>query len=264
MQIIKRLVFIVVIMFMAGCSKDEFIAEQASTKVGISTSGGFRLGNKIENAYSLEYMQQAYDALKERGEISESINIETTHLYIKLNPQDSVEMNYILEDSVLALFPYPLDYELIGEGEYEVEENATPELYTVIPVEHKLNENIKFEILEECFIPEDYDENPDLAKLEIEALLITGNITKEQLEEENNERGLLWKYPKGYVTVENVVDEKGPYYESVRGVKVRVHNIVKLTEIYTNDNGYYSSDRAFLTDVHYSVVFRNNKRFQYE
>ena len=177
---------------MAGCSKDEFIAEQASTKVGISTSGGFRLGNKIENAYSLEYMQQAYDALKERGEISESINIETTHLYIKLNPQDSVEMNYILEDSVLALFPYPLDYELIGEGEYEVEENATPELYTVIPVEHKLNENIKFEILEECFIPEDYDENPDLAKLEIEALLITGNITKEQLEEENNERGLLW------------------------------------------------------------------------
>ena len=120
MQIIKRLVFIVVIMFMAGCSKDEFIAEQASTKVGISTSGGFRLGNKIENAYSLEYMQQAYDALKERGEISESINIETTHLYIKLNPQDSVEMNYILEDSVLTLFPYPLDYELIGEGEYEV------------------------------------------------------------------------------------------------------------------------------------------------
>lgn len=192
MRRFKNMIFIIVIMFMTGCTKDEFITEQVTTKVGISTSSGFSLGNKLENAYSLDYMRQAYDTLLARGEISSSINISATHLYIRLTPQDSTEMNCILADTVLELFPYPLDYELIGEGEYEVEENATPELYTVIPVEHKLNENIKFGILEECFIPEDYDENPDLAKLEIEALLITGNITKEQLEEENNERGLLW------------------------------------------------------------------------
>lgn len=261
MKVIKRLAFIIAITFMAGCAKDEIATDQSLIKADNSTKTGFKLGNKLENAYSVANMKRAYDALKEEGKISKPITINTTHLYIKLTPKDSAEMNCILEDTVLELFPYPLDYELIGEGEYVVDDNATPELYTVIPADHKLDAKITFEKLEDCFIPDNYDKNPELAELEIKALLLTNNITEEQLNEENNERGFLWKKPKGYVKVWNT-DEKNPHYEALKGVKVRVHNIVKLTEIYTNDNGYYSSDRAFLTDVHYSVVFRNRKGFK--
>lgn len=256
---IKRLTLIIAITFMAGCAKDETFTDQSLLKSDSSTKTEFKLGNKIENAYSVENMKRAYDALMEEGKISKPISINTTHLYIKLTPKDSAEMNCILEDTVLELFPYPLDYELIGEGEYVVDDNATPELYTVIPADHKLDAKITFEKLEDCFIPDNYDENPELAELEIKALLLTNNITEEQLEEENNAKGLLWKYPKGYVKVCNTDNNS---FEAVRGIKVRVHNIVKLTEIYTNGNGYYSSDRAFLTNVHYSAVFRNRKGFK--
>ena len=48
----------------------------------------------------------------------------------------------------------------------------------------------------------------------------------------------------------------------MRGVKVRVHNIVKISSMYTNSNGYYSSGKSFLTDVHYSAVFENSKGFK--
>ena len=259
MQIIKRLILIIAITFMAGCAKDETFTDQSLLKSDSSTKTEFKLGNKLENAYSVENMKKAYDALMEEGKISKPININTTHLYIKLTPKDSAEMNCILEDTVLELFPYPLDYELIGEGEYVVDDNATPELYTVIPADHKLDAKITFEKLEDCFIPDNYDENPELADLEIKALLLTNNITEEQLEEENNAKGLLWKYPKGYVKVWNTYYEN---YEAVRRIKVRIHNIVKIANVYTNDNGYYTSNKSFLTNVHYSAVFENNRGFK--
>lgn len=264
MKQIKRLIFIFAITFIVGCAKDETFTEQSLSKIDSSTKVDFMLGRKIENAYSLEYMRKSYEVLKERCEISESINIETTHLYIKLSPQDTAEMNCILADTVLELFPYPLDYELIGEGEYVVEENTTPDLYTVIPVDHNLDGRINFEILEECFIPEDYDENPDLAKLELKALYLSGNISEEQIGQEINARASWWRRPAGSVKVCNTGDgnSNNYNYEPVRGVKVRVHNIVKISSMYTNSNGYYSSGKSFLTDVHYSAVFENSKGFK--
>ena len=262
MKQIKRLIFIFAITFIVGCAKDETFTEQSLPKTDSSTKVDFMLGRKIENAYSVKYMQQAYDVLVQQGEISELIDIVATHWYIKLSPQDTTEMNCILADTVLELFPYPLDYELIGEGEYVVEENTTPDLYTVIPVDHNLDGRINFEILEECFIPEDYDENPDLAKLELTALYLSGNITKEQIEQEVNAKASWWKKPNGYVTVKNTSSANTNHYEAVRGVKVRVHNIVKISSMYTNSGGYYSSTKSFLTDVHYSAVFENNRGFK--
>ncbi len=220
------------------------------------------MGKKIENAYSIDNMLKAYGSLKEKGEITSSIDISTTHLYIRLAPRDSVEMNRILADTNIELFPYPLDYEIEGEGEFSVDDEAQPELYTVIPVNYKLDKMIHFEVLEECFIPNEDKDRPELALLEMEALKLTDNYSEERDEGTTHMQKWSWPsygYPKGYVKV-NITGTSN--YEGVRGIKVRIHNIVKISSTYTNANGYYSSSKGFLTNVHYSAVFENSRGFK--
>ena len=226
-----------------------------------SESGDFILGSKIENAYSKDNMIKAYVSLKEKGEISTPISISTTHLYIKLTPKDSVEMNRILADTNLEIFPYPLDYKIEGEGEFVVDEEAEPELYTVIPVGYHMDEMIHYDVLEECFIPDEDPDKPELALLEMESLKLTDNYFESQDEEKPNmsKWSISYKYPKGYVKVKNT---EGSNYEGVRGIKVRIHNIVKISSTYTNANGYYSCSRGFLSNVHYSAVFENSRGFK--
>lgn len=245
----------------ASCNKNE--SDETTPPFAKSEeSVGFHLGKRLDNPYSVENMQRAYDSLLARGQINSTINITATHLYIKLTPQDSVEMNKILADATLELFPYPLDYEIYGEGEFIVDDDDwVATLYTVIPINHQLDNGINYTILEYCYIPEDNGNNSDLALLEMESLRLTGNLSQEELNAMQNMRFLVppLQYPNGYVTVYNTNDN---VYEAVRNIKVRTHRVVKISSAYTDANGYYSSSTGFRWDVHYSAVFENSQGFK--
>lgn len=242
----------------SSCNKTETESSNTSLPPKTDTPKGVTLGKKLENPYSVKNMYAACELLKQRGEISNDLEIEPTHLYIKLSPKDSTELTLIIDDTTLNLFPYPLDYELVGEGEYIIPENTQPELYTVIPIGHKM-EGISYTIIEECCIPD--ENNPsEIEYVELESLKLTKNITEEEIRELQNSKCILpsRKYPQGRVTVYNTYEQT---YVGVQGVKVLVSWFTKIASTYTDAAGNYHISKGFRYKTHYSAIFRNRRGF---
>ena len=239
--------------FIVSCNKDEKSENpNTSTFNTEKTTATFVVGNQLPNPYSVSNMQSAYDSLVGLGEITTTINIAPTHLYVQLFPTDSAQMNSILEDTNLSLFPYPLDHEISGTGTLEVHQGTTPEIYTVVPVGYTIPVN--YQLLEECFIPDDYT-NPDMATLELGSFVRTGNITANELSGSKS----LWAHPTGAITVYNTDNSS---YEGVKGIRVYTRKFVKIGHGYTNANGSYQISKPFLSDVHYALSFANRDGFK--
>lgn len=250
---IKILLTAVMLFLVCACSPD---TDYPVLEPYPKDPGGTYLGEKIDNPYSLDNMKKALSSLQQAGQLSGNVSIAPTHLYIKLTPQDSTELNRILEDTTLNLFPYPLDYKLEGEGPYVAPVGTEADLYTVIPIDHDMN-GIPYVLIEECFIPE--DEDHELAKLELESMKLTGNITESEiLQLEMEETKGLWKKPRGRVAVYNTKSEE---LQGVSGVKVLVSWCVKIASTYTDEYGNYRINRGYLFDVHYFAIFRNQEGF---
>jgi len=236
------------------------------------------LGNQLKNAYSVANMTIAYDSLSNSRSnlfsstpLLKNLTISTTHLYICFKPQDTTEYNYLIDESGLTLFHYPLDYEIVQQGLYYIRSGSQPGdlpwLYTTIPVGQAKSIQVAYDVLEKCFIPTDLvsdelanasDLTETMAMLELEALKLTDNITQEEYENAIYvSRGA--KCPTGYIKVRNTSSNN---LEGVKKVKVRVHNIVKWCEIHTDENGYYKIPLPFLTNVHYTTIFENATGFK--
>lgn len=240
-----------------GCAKDEESSTMSSDLSGIKGDKieEVHIGRKLNNPYTVENMKKAQDSLLNIGRLSNPIDIQPTHLYVQIYPEDSADMNKILEDTTLHLFPYPLDYEIEGEGSFEVQEGETPEVYTVVPVGY--NFPINYRVIDECYIPTDYSD-PDVITLEVGSFVRTGNVTEEELKDLFSTKS-IWKYPKGYVRVHNTESNQN---EGVRGVHVYTRKLVNIACAYTNNNGYYSISRGYLWNPHYAVVFENSNGFK--
>lgn len=243
--------------FCVSCNKDEHSTQITSDLDGIKgdKTEEFHIGRKLNNPYTVENMRRAQDSLLRIGQLKDPIDIHPTHLYVQMYPSDSADLNKILEDTALHLFPYPLDYEIEGEGSFEVNEGDTPEVYTVVPVGYDIP--IKHRVIDECYIPTNYDD-PSTVTLEIGSLIRTGNMTDEEMKDLFSTKALL-KYPKGHVRVWNTESSQN---EGVRKVRVYTRKIVKIASAYTNDNGYYSISRGYLCNPHYAVVFENKTGFK--
>lgn len=244
--------------FVVGCNKEEdnvLTSSTPSSEMKSGTSRGFSLGKKLDNPYTVQNMRKAQDSLLRIGELTRPVDIQTTHLYVQMLPQDSADLNKIIDDSTLLLFPYPLDYEVEGEGSFEIQEGETPEVYTVVPVGYNIP--INHRVIDECYIPTNYDD-PDVVTLEIGSFVRTGNATKEELKDLSLYKS-IWKHPKGYVRVYNTATGQN---EGVRRVHVYTRRLVNIACAYTNDNGYYSISRGYLFNPNYSVVFENSNGFK--
>ena len=257
---LKKLFFGIstLVVVMVGCSKDEIGQDEVNTAFDskASSSETFVIGEKLENAYSVANMQAAYDSLNSIGMIKNPFSITTTHRYIQLLPNDTADMNAIIEDTSLVLFPYPLDYEIKGEGSFEMQEGEEAKIYTVVPVDYQIP--IDYILLENCYIPDDNEDN-DLINLEIASLLRTGNVTQEEVENLQNSKARRVR-PEGYVKVYNTVGNG--YYEPVKGVKVYTRRLVNISTAYTDNNGYYSMGSKYLFNPIYSLLFENKDGFK--
>lgn len=150
------------------------------------------LGEKLENPYTMDVMQQAWqniqDELNEGGRINDGSAIELipTHVYIKFKPKDEAELDILNADPTLDLYGYPLDYEVF-EGINNYRDPAVPDgqptyQYAAVPINNVLP-NIDYEKITDAFIPEFA---PELASARVdpcvqlmltnEAMRITNNL----------------------------------------------------------------------------------------
>ncbi|MBE6200879.1 MAG: hypothetical protein E7134_01670 [Rikenellaceae bacterium] len=118
-------------------------------------------GVKVPNPYSVEAMKAACEVLYPTTRSGESVADEiivATHIYVRFLPADKEQMDFLLETG-WELFNYPLDVEFEEDpSEYHDPSLSDEQItwqYTVLPIDTTLPTDITYEILEECYIPDD-------------------------------------------------------------------------------------------------------------
>ena len=226
-----------------------------------SNGDGIVLGQKLNNPYSVENMNNTIQGLYGPVDF-----FDPTHYYVRFLPQDSLDYNILLSDTTLILFDYPLDYEIAQYGDYyhdpSIPEDEITWQYTVVPVNYQFPQ-IRYEILEECFIPYDdfdpsdygaemnYNVSPntnsnnvqiDFSEVERQAFINSGNG---HLLKSHNYRARSGKARSfGYVfIIKN--SENECTLEPLEGIKVITRLIVKIAEGTTDETGYFVVNRAY-------------------
>lgn len=233
------------------------------------------LGTKLSNPYTVAVMRQAKENLIARqsktgsfGRTIADLDIRTTTLYIRYRPLDSLQYDNLIANSPSELYSYPLDYEMIAEGDY-YHDPAIPYdqptwQYTAIEVGQPIPQNVAYEILDELYLPEDdYDivENgqivelwqPVIYELEDEALRLTGN-GYERVTSIARTKGGSWR-PSGRIMLfDDVLDRDVP----VVGAKVNARRWFTTHTGYTDANGNFSVDGTFRRPANYSIKWERH------
>lgn len=217
------------------------------------------LGGKLENPYKTGNIQAAFDCLyptKSRQPV------ETTDLYVRFLPADENQYD-LLESLGLNLVDHPLDYEILRDGDWysdpTLPENSITWQYAVVPKDFVFPEGIRYEKLDECFLAE-HAVSGKAADVDWEAVeemsyRMTGNLPRTKAEGEE-----VQAVPSGRITI---VDSKfaGGKPVGVAGVMVVCNSFIKFDKCYTDRDGYYSMKKRFDAEVHYRLVFKNEKDF---
>ena len=248
----------IVLSIIWSCQKEDDISSQ-NTETKSLADDVIKLGERLENPYTVENMQKAYNNLKKENNLKSTFQIQTTDLYVRFAPSSEEEWQILRADS-LELFDMPLDYEIEEGGTFyhdpEVPVDQITWQYTVVPVNYTFP-NIKYEVLAELFLQyEEEDsgmtksgtmENHDWAALEDEALKITGNYNSEDYENEGTLKR-RWR-PSGQIKVDD--DYKGVI--PLEGVRVVVKRWFKWKHDITDKNGRFSTRKFRSKRVKYGI-----------
>ncbi|GAB4093481.1 hypothetical protein [Flaviaesturariibacter terrae] len=99
-------------------------------------------------------MQQAVDQM-----YGGHYPISVTHLYVRFKPANADQFTILEETEDLELQDYPMDYEVVQDGDYYQDSTLTTEefgwLYTVVPASYSFPANIQYQVLDQLYLPED-------------------------------------------------------------------------------------------------------------
>lgn len=249
---------------LASCDKDagtplEETPGSTGGRVEVISHGAMELGRKLDNPYSRTNMTRALSKIyPTRSEAS----VPATSLYVRFLPK-SVDDFVTLQDLGAELFDYPLDREILVDGDYyhdpSIPENEISWQYSVVPVDFPFPEGIEKEILEECFIPEEGVvtrgfEDVDWDSVEECSFMSTGNgdLLQPQTRAKSKSK------PSGRITIK---DDKLGKTVGVAGVKMVANVFVKVSTTYTDSQGNYSFSAKFSAKPKYSLCFQNKTGF---
>ncbi len=197
----KLVVFAMVAMSLtifSGCQKqEEFYDEtpELANKQDLSYyEGQMILGKRLDNPYSIENMQKAYQNLQAENKLKSAVSIETTHFYVRFRPKSFQELDRLTRDTTLYFYDYPLDVEIKRGGTHyhdpSIPANEITWQYTVVPVDYTFPD-IQYQKLADLFLQEETGELQQLKSgsmdyfewlvLETEALRITGNLSDDEV-----------------------------------------------------------------------------------
>lgn len=249
---------------LVSCSKEggspvEVSPVSTKENVEVVAHDVIELGRKLENPYSVTNVGKALAALyPTRGEVS----VPVTDYYVRFLPKDTVQFN-LLSDLGVEMLDHPMDCEILRDGDYyhdpSVPEGEITWQYAVVPPDFDFPQGIRYEILEECFIPDEEVETRspgdfDWNAVERMAFEITDNA--DFLEPETRAKAR----PSGRITI---VDDKlrSKKTVGVAGVKMVANVFVKIATTYTDENGNYEFSRKFSAKPRYRICFKNRVGF---
>ena len=225
------------------------------------------LGKRLENPYTVDIMKKALENIQKGitgGTKEMDVEIRATHLYVRILPVDTAELNMLEETEKLELFDHPLDFEILEPGQYYHEagipENNPSWKYTAVPIDYVFPA-VRYQVPAELYLPDtdrDGDESSELNEflddLEDEALRLTGNLDEEEGDELSRHRRRRWN-PSGQILVRNTFDN---VYDGVEHAKARVRRWFTIKTAYTNRNGNFFIAHRFRRSVNYSVKYACN------
>ncbi len=252
----------------AGCSKNGFDSPGGEDESETSTVSHemIVLGKKLDDPYSVSNMTKALSSLYPTK--AGRVDVNPTDVYVRFLPKTEDEYLELI-DRGYELMDHPLDYQIVRDGDYyhdpDLSEEEITWQYAVVPHGTALPENIEYEVLDNCYIPDPgadtkSEDGIDWAAVEREAFRITGN--NELLAEECPSaltKGESGK-PSGRITI---IDSKlnGGQPFGVAGVKVVCNVFVKFSSAYTDRDGYYSISKNYTSKPRYRLMFKNKEGF---
>ncbi len=252
----KKIIPFILLCVLSACTEELPVVPDASkdTESLAATKTATKEFEHLPNPYALDNMQAVYDAY------DSSIELEATDLYVRFMPLDTAQIHDLTYDYGLELFDYPLDINLEEGDVYvdpSVQEGEYTWKYTTVKPDFVFPKDIKYEILEECYIPDEGEEivvtKGETVNVEEAAFMSLGYTLEDSRIETKASR-----YPQGTITVKDDYSGKDV---PVKGVKIRCHTIVKWATAYTDDNGVYKMEKKFLVKPFYGIVFENIKDF---
>ena len=237
------------------------------------------LGKKLPNPYSMDVMSEAWEILhpltREDPDTTEH-NLEATHIYIRMLPEDASDVDWLLE-SDYEFFNYPLDYEILGDpDEYHdpsLLDSTVTWLYTVMPIDASLPP-MDYEIVDVCYIPDDEPQNNNPNGLTPIEQIAFGLIGGSEL---NDLGDIDWEEPEpgdgthpggGTGGNGNLLQGDLTYRDSllhetvgIKCVKVTLRQGVKTQSVYTDENGHYQMPNVFGASPKLIVTFQNSEGF---
>jgi hypothetical protein len=256
------------LIFLVACNNEPSLSDNQT--ITREKDYYLKLGQKLENPYSVTTMKKALEIVKSKMSISESakstsdFDIETSHLYIKIEPKDATEEALLKSDTSQFFFDYPLDYEFPKEVYEQIgtnNPNVIGSYYAAVPKDYVFPANIKTEILEELYIPEqdpyfkDASETGKINKstisnkedflgnLLIEAYTITHNEKQLELESSQSGKTAWWIFgskwrPSGKITMyDNSLNKEVP----VEGAQILIRQWFTVDNGITDVNGNFST-----------------------
>ncbi len=257
----KKLFTILLLAFAAfSCTETlepEAIPEATPSSVATATTyaSSATTHTALPNPYSLTNMQAVYSAA------GSNITLQPTDLYVRFLPQDSTQMSRLI-DLGLELFDFPLDIEL-EEGEVYVDptipEGEITWQYTAVKPNFVFPAGIPYEILEQCYIPEEGETagGTYASGIDVEAEAF------ERLGYDDVFEPVVPTYggAKTLTGTIRVYDNEIDAYVPVKSVKIRCHRFLKWSTGWTDENGFYTMGSKFRAKRHYAIVFDNREGF---
>ena len=218
------------------------------------------LGEQLPDPYSVDNMTKALAAVAGSGRVA----VEPTDFYVRFLPRDEAQMQVLIDQGV-ELIDHPLDYRIVREGDWyhdpSVPEGEITWQYAVVPVDFDFPRNIRYERLDECYLPDHAPSTKgdgiDWEAVEREAYRLTGNGS--MLLPATRDGSSSAAMPKGRIGIIDPDSDSEPI--GVKGVKVCCNSFVKFSVCYTDDEGYYRMSKSFSSSVRYRLVFQNIKGF---
>lgn len=257
--------FVGALVVLLACDKtdvsDPYVSDE--TEAESISHEMIELGEKLDDPYTVANVTKAIQTLYPTK--AGRIELKPTDIYVRFLPQDDDQLA-VLQEMGVEFLDHPMDYAIVKDGDYyhdpDIEEEEITWQYCVVPDEFIFPRNIKYEILDYCYISENdpatraADGEIDWAAVEKEAYRLTGN---ESLYDEMSTKSGASK-PEGRITI---VDENanGGKPFGLPGVKIVCNSFVKFSSTYTDRDGYYKISKSFSSRPRYRIMFKNKSGF---
>lgn len=271
-----------------SCNKDEILERSGKPEIS-SVSGRTNendkpdkhmqivLGQKLINPYTVTNMQSAFNYYNSVVTNSPFVNrtVQATHYYIKINPENLTQLEMLDEldnsddENAPILHDYPLDYEILEEGDYYImprnENDFYHSAYTLIPVDYQFPSTVPYVILDEIYEPteEEFDvETVSLffagwdEDLEADEIAVDEHTLPEYLNNALLEQGRLFgkRYtPNGTVRVQNTDNNN---MDELQKAKITIGRNVFWRSTYTDDSGFFNAPKKYRGKVRIRAKWR--------